>query len=170
MLTERRQLAGKGKFQTKEHAHHDDKSTITSHGFPRTMLPGKRCEAGARTGGRQEQGNMQRNGSATPPAGRSGMAELAFFPCAERDFFLVSFPAAGGGEWEMIILFYVRGLISAVLLWVFFFAFSSVFVLFGGVFRSLSVTLPAWLVGKAGWLAVYTAPKSFITKSEVEQI
>ena len=38
------------------------------------------CEAGVRTGGRQEQGNRQRNGSATPPAGRSGMTELAFFP------------------------------------------------------------------------------------------
>ena len=25
--------------------------------------------------------------------------------------------------------------------------------------------LPAWLVGKAGWLAVYTAPRRFITKS-----
>ena len=31
--------------------------------------------------------------------------------------------------------------------------------------QSLSVTLPAWLVDKAGWLAVYTAPKSCITKS-----
>jgi len=31
--------------------------------------------------------------------------------------------------------------------------------------QSLSVTLPAWLVGKAGRLAVYIAPKSFITKS-----
>ena len=32
-------------------------------------------------------------------------------------------------------------------------------------FQSLSVALPAWLVGKAGWLAVQTAPKRFITKS-----
>ena len=37
------------------------------------------CEEGARTAGRQEQGNeRQRNGSATPPAGRSSMTELAF--------------------------------------------------------------------------------------------
>ena len=36
-------------------------------------------EEGVRTAGRQEQGNeRQRNGSATPPAGRSGMTELAF--------------------------------------------------------------------------------------------
>ena len=31
--------------------------------------------------------------------------------------------------------------------------------------QSLSVALPAWLVGKEGWLAVQTAPKRFITKS-----
>ena len=42
---------------------------------------GSGCEEGFRTAGRQEQGNeRQRNGSAIPPAGRSSMTELAFFP------------------------------------------------------------------------------------------
>ena len=38
------------------------------------------CEAGAHTGGGQEQGNRQRNGSVTPPAGRSGLTEQLAFP------------------------------------------------------------------------------------------